>query len=241
MVAGLIDALTVASTDDRVRVIVLDGAGDHFCGGADIVARNRADDDGAEAAGRGRRHPAPAAHAGAPAHPARCCEIQVPVVCKVRGFAAGIGLSLALAADFTIAADDATFWEPFARARASRPTAARRGCCRAGSARCARGELLLLGTRALGAEAAAWGAIHAAVPADELDAAVDELVAHARVGPDRHARAHEVAAARRARRVARPAAAQRGVRAGAVVAHRATSARAWRRSASVARRASRAR
>ena len=27
----------------RVRVIVLEGAGDHFCGGADIVARNAGD------------------------------------------------------------------------------------------------------------------------------------------------------------------------------------------------------
>ena len=38
---------------------------------------------------------------------------QVPVVCKVRGWAAGIGFQLALAADFTIAAADARFWEPF--------------------------------------------------------------------------------------------------------------------------------
>ncbi|MDQ1475525.1 MAG: 2-(1,2-epoxy,2-dihydrophenyl)acetyl-CoA isomerase, partial [Actinomycetota bacterium] len=37
---GLIDALELARTDDRVRVIVLEGAGDHFCGGADIIARN---------------------------------------------------------------------------------------------------------------------------------------------------------------------------------------------------------
>ena len=52
-------ARRAASTDEPVRVIVLDGAGDHFCGGADIVARNRADGDAPEAARR--QHPAPAA------------------------------------------------------------------------------------------------------------------------------------------------------------------------------------
>ena len=40
------------ATDERVRVILLDGAGEHFCGGADIVARN------APAATRRSRAPA---------------------------------------------------------------------------------------------------------------------------------------------------------------------------------------
>ena len=40
MVGGLIDAIDVAGRDEQVRAIVLAGAGDHFCGGADIVARN---------------------------------------------------------------------------------------------------------------------------------------------------------------------------------------------------------
>ena len=35
-------------------------------------------------------------------------------MCAVHGWAAGIGFQLALAADFTVAADDARFWEPFA-------------------------------------------------------------------------------------------------------------------------------
>jgi 2-(1,2-epoxy-1,2-dihydrophenyl)acetyl-CoA isomerase len=39
--------------------------------------------------------------------------IQLPVVCSVKGWAVGLGCNLALAADFTVAADDAVFWEPF--------------------------------------------------------------------------------------------------------------------------------
>ena len=41
--------------------------------------------------------------------------IEVPVVCAVRGWAAGLGCHLALAADFTIATTTARFWEPFGR------------------------------------------------------------------------------------------------------------------------------
>ena len=40
MVAGMVDALDAAGRDERVRAIVLAGNGGHFCGGADIVARN---------------------------------------------------------------------------------------------------------------------------------------------------------------------------------------------------------
>ena len=40
-------------------------------------------------------------------------EMQLPVVCAVRGWAAGLGCQLALAADFTVAAETARFWEPF--------------------------------------------------------------------------------------------------------------------------------
>ena len=35
------------------------------------------------------------------------------MVCAVRGWAAGIGFQLAAAADFTVAATDSRFWEPF--------------------------------------------------------------------------------------------------------------------------------
>ena len=42
MVAAMIDAIDAAGRDEAVRVIVLAGAGEHFCGGADIVARNAA-------------------------------------------------------------------------------------------------------------------------------------------------------------------------------------------------------
>jgi 2-(1,2-epoxy-1,2-dihydrophenyl)acetyl-CoA isomerase len=44
-------------------------------------------------------------------------------------------------------------------------------------------ELLLLGRELSGADAAAWGAIHAAVPAGDLDRAVADLADRLAAGP----------------------------------------------------------
>jgi 2-(1,2-epoxy-1,2-dihydrophenyl)acetyl-CoA isomerase len=178
MFGALNDTVERAATDDTLRVILLEGAGDHFCGGADIVARNR--DDGAprpRAGGIQRRLPTQA-HRLIP----QLLRVQVPVVCKVRGWAAGIGFQLALAADFTVAAEGARFWEPFA----TRGFTADSGATwllprRVGEARAR--ELLLLGRELTGREAAEWGAIHRAVPDADLDGAVDELVMQLATGP----------------------------------------------------------
>jgi 2-(1,2-epoxy-1,2-dihydrophenyl)acetyl-CoA isomerase len=177
MVDAFIDAMTAAATDERVRVIVVTGAGDHFCAGADIVARNRDRDTRPRAGSIQRRLPTQA-HRLVPL----LLEVQVPVVCKVRGWAAGIGFSLALAADFTIAADDAKFWEPFTE-RGFTPDSGATWLLprRVGAVRAR--ELLLLGRELSGLDAAAWGAIHQAVPGGELDTAVDELVGRLASGP----------------------------------------------------------
>ena len=41
-VSAVVAALEAAATDDALRVIVLAGAGEHFCSGADWVASNAA-------------------------------------------------------------------------------------------------------------------------------------------------------------------------------------------------------
>ena len=102
-------------------------------------------------------------------------------MCKVRGWAAGIGFQLALAADFTIAADDARFWEPFAE-RGFTPDSGATWLLprRVGEVRAR--ELLLLG-RAL--ERRRGGRVGRDPPRGagaELDAAVDELVAQLAAG-----------------------------------------------------------
>jgi 2-(1,2-epoxy-1,2-dihydrophenyl)acetyl-CoA isomerase len=108
MMAGLIDAVDTAGRDEAVRVIRITGSGEHFCGGADIVARNTGEQRRPRVGAIQRRLPAQA-HRLLPL----LCVVQVPVVCAVRGWAAGIGMQIATAADFTVAAEDARFWEPF--------------------------------------------------------------------------------------------------------------------------------
>jgi 2-(1,2-epoxy-1,2-dihydrophenyl)acetyl-CoA isomerase len=177
MFLGLVDAVTRASTDERVRVLLLDGAGDHFCAGADIVARNAGEGPKPSAGSIQRRVPTQA-HRLIPL----LRTVQVPVVCRVQGWAAGIGFQLALAADFCIAADDAKFWEPFTE-RGFTPDSGATWLLprRVGMTRAR--ELLLLGRGLSGVEAAEWGAIHRAVPVTQLDATVDEIVTQLASGP----------------------------------------------------------
>lgn len=184
MVAGLIAAVERAGTDEAVRVILLTGRGDHFCGGFDIVGRN--------AGGRSTGGPdAPRPRVGSiqrrlPAQAHRLVPllttVQTPVVCSVRGWAAGIGLHLVLASDLTLCSTGATFWEPFAE-RGFTPDSGgtwllprRIGEVRARS-------MLLLGTAVHGADAAAWGLVHAACATSELDAQVGAVVEKLAHGP----------------------------------------------------------
>ncbi len=177
MMRGLVASLEVAGRDESVRAIILRGAGDHFCGGADIVARNAPGDSRPRPGSIQRRLPTQA-HRLIPL----LLTVQVPVVCEVRGWAAGIGFQLALASDFSIVAEDARLWEPFT-ARGFTPDSGATwlvprlvGMVRAR-------QLLLLGRELSGREAQQWGLVHRAVPEADLGAAVDELVNRMAAGP----------------------------------------------------------
>jgi len=168
MMYGLIDAVDRAGRDESVRAILLASAGEHFCSGFDIVARNQ--EGGKPRVGSIQRRLPSQAHRLIPL----LCTTQVPVVCAVRGWAAGIGLNLALAADFTVAAIDARFWAPFAE-RGFTPDSGATWLLprRVGEMRAR--EMILLGRVVHGAEAADWQMIHRAVPAHEVDAVAREL------------------------------------------------------------------
>jgi 2-(1,2-epoxy-1,2-dihydrophenyl)acetyl-CoA isomerase len=178
MVDGLIDAVDTAGKDETVRVIVLSGAGDHFCSGFDIVARNRDGTGPRPRVGSIQRRLPSASHRLIPV----MLSVQTPIVCRVQGWAAGIGLHLALAADFTVAAEEARLWEPFTE-RGFTPDSAGTWLLphRIGEVRAR--EMLLLGRRVSGTEAEAWGLVHRAVPGDELDDAVADLTNRLAQGP----------------------------------------------------------
>jgi 2-(1,2-epoxy-1,2-dihydrophenyl)acetyl-CoA isomerase len=92
----------VADSDDD-RVLVLTGAGDGFCSGADLSSGDR---DGVHPLERLR-------HIGDVA--LRLHRLTIPTVAKVNGVAAGAGCNLALGCDLVIASDRARFSEIFAR------------------------------------------------------------------------------------------------------------------------------
>ena len=109
-------------------------------------------------------------------------DIQLPVVCTVRGFAVGLGCNLALAADFTVAADDAVFWEPFATRGFSPDSGATWLLPRLIGLTRAK-QMLMLGDKVSAPDAAAWGLIHRAVPPADVDRVSEELLARLAAGP----------------------------------------------------------
>jgi 2-(1,2-epoxy-1,2-dihydrophenyl)acetyl-CoA isomerase len=170
-IRSLIEELERAATDDSLRVVLLQGAGDDFCSGADWVSTNQAAGGPRPRTGSIQRRVPLQAH--------RLIElltqIQLPVVCAVRGWAAGLGFQMALAADFTVASEQACFWEPFLERGFSPDTGSTWLLPRlVGIARAK--ELLLLGRKLSGREAADWGLIMAAVPDEELDDTVASIV-----------------------------------------------------------------
>ena len=188
MIDDLVGILTAAASDDSLRALFITGAGEHFCTGADWVSTNKPDPRVASLLPAG---PAERPRTGdlvrrIPHTAHRVIElvatIHLPVVCAVRGWAVGLGCNLALAADFTVADADATFWEPFLSRGFSPDSGSTWLLPRlAGVARAKR--MLLLGEKVSGTDAADWGLIHSAVPADELQTAADALLARLAAGP----------------------------------------------------------
>jgi len=171
MLSGLIDAIENAPDNDQVRVIVLSAEGEHFCSGMDLAAINAPSDKKPRVGDMQRRMPR-----GANRLIPAMLEVQLPIVCAVRGWASGLGCHLALASDFTIASRSARFVEPFVKRGFTPDSGATYLLHRLiGVARAK--EMLLLGREASGEEAAAWGMIHAAVDDAQLESATEALVA----------------------------------------------------------------
>jgi len=155
-------ALEAADADPSVRVIVVTGAGGHFCSGADITAMDRdwTRSDAAEymqtmgqTTFRTLR------------------GLRTPTIARVEGLAVGAGMFLALACDIVVAADDARFIA--AHLNLALPPDWGGIWLVPRLIGLARAKALLLTRRPiLASQAADWGLIAEAVPAGDLDATV---------------------------------------------------------------------
>jgi 2-(1,2-epoxy-1,2-dihydrophenyl)acetyl-CoA isomerase len=173
------DAVTdaVLSAGDA-RVVVITGAGDHFCAGADIGSADRGRADPPPRTGAVHRAVAAGAHRMLRA----LWELELPVVAGVQGAAAGLGCSLALGADHVVAGASARFSLPFVERGFSADSGSTWLLPRlVGLARAK--QLLLLARPLTAAEALAWGLVADVVDDAELADAVDDAARRFATGP----------------------------------------------------------
>jgi 2-oxoglutaroyl-CoA hydrolase len=146
--------------DEGVRFVVVAGAGGSFTAGGDI-------------AGFLQKSPWEVSRlADNVAAPERCTK---PVIAKLQGYVLGVGLELALACDFRLAADDTQLGFPevtIGMIPGSGGTQRLARLIGLGRAK----DVILRGRRIGAEEAFALGLVTEVVPAAELDAAVATLV-----------------------------------------------------------------
>jgi 2-(1,2-epoxy-1,2-dihydrophenyl)acetyl-CoA isomerase len=106
MAAALSSALGSAAADPAVRAILLTGNGKGFCAGQDLAELTAAEESGQPLSFA-------AVVEGFNRITRAIVEAPKPVVCAVNGVAAGAGANIALAADFVIASERASFVQAF--------------------------------------------------------------------------------------------------------------------------------
>ena len=147
--------------DDSARFVVLTGEGENFTAGGDIAAFMDAS-------------PEYLSHLAW--NVAAAERFPKPVIARIRGYCLGVGLELALACDFRIAADDAQLGLPevgLGMIPGSGGTQRLARLVGLGRAK----DVVMRRKRISAAEALAWGLVSEVVAAAELDAAVERVLA----------------------------------------------------------------
>jgi enoyl-CoA hydratase/carnithine racemase len=158
----------------QARVLVIEGAGDHFCSGANLsfdpgVDINKVDGGAALLAAYGPLM-------------RRVAECPVPVITCVRGAAAGFGASLALAGDLILCEEKAFFALTF-RALGIVPDGGVAWLLAKTVGRVRAMEMMLLGERLPAAKALEWGLVTRVYQSEALTQATEKLAAELAQGP----------------------------------------------------------
>jgi enoyl-CoA hydratase/carnithine racemase len=151
-------AYAALDASDEVRVIILTGAGRAFCAGAALAPRGETFDGSRDPSAWDQRYPGPAKEVA---------ELMTPVIAAINGAAVGAGITMAVACDLRIAAEDAKIGFVFNR-RGVIPDADLLWSLprMIGYARAM--DLLLTGRIFTGREAAEVGLVSRAVPKEEV-------------------------------------------------------------------------
>ena len=165
IVAGLLDRLRTAIADVHVRAIVVTGAGTAFCAGADLKS-------GGVAASAGENPFVTVMKT--------IWEAPKPVIGRINGHAFGGGVGLAAACDLTVAADTTMFSFSEVRVGVIPAMISVVVIPKLGIQNTM--WLLLTGERFSALRAVELGLIHRAVPATELDTAVEDIIGMVRLG-----------------------------------------------------------
>lgn len=160
MLAALLAEIARLQDDTSVRVVVLAGAGKHFCAGHDLAEMRAYPDEASQAALF-----------------SSCRDVMLglvalpqPVVARVHGAAVAAGCQLVATCDLAVASERATFALPGVKAGIFCTTpgvAVARNVSRKRAM-----ELLLTGDPVDARTAAEWGLVNRVVPPDQLDAEV---------------------------------------------------------------------
>jgi 2-(1,2-epoxy-1,2-dihydrophenyl)acetyl-CoA isomerase len=165
MVAELTDAVAETADDAGVRCLVLTGAGRAFCAGQDLAeavpAEGEVPDIGDIVQGYNQLIRVMRA-------------LEKPVVAAVNGVAAGAGANIALACDFVIAAEHASFIQAFAKIGLVPDNGGTFFLPRlVGMARAT--QLAMLAEKLTAQQALEWGMIYKVVPGAGLATTVREF------------------------------------------------------------------
>lgn len=179
----MVDELASALDEVRrkSRALILTGAGRGFCAGANLT-RNES------SAGKTEPQGSLDAGAGLESHinplMMRLRDLNIPWISAVRGPAAGVGCSLALAADIVVASETAYFLQAFSKVGLVPDGGSSWLLTRAvGRARAM--EMMLLGERLPAAKALEWGLISRVVADADVEATAGSIAAGLAAGPTR--------------------------------------------------------
>ena len=169
--AELIECLTNADEDPDIRVITLRGAGRAFCAGYDITPPQTDEDREITKARRGNIRSDMQRLQKTARLMTSIFDLSKPVIAGIHGHVIAGGTDLALHCDIVIAADDANIGFPPVRSMGTPPTHMWTYMVGPQWAK----WFMLTGETVSGKEASDMGLVLKSVPAEGLDAAVEDL------------------------------------------------------------------